>query len=471
MIWDANDSVRLWGSNDSRGYVYKAAYGYSSSTRFDYARTGNAPVLDAPYVVGYPARYWTSMNVVSLPPTQKFVANGANYIPQYAYSTISFSSGNSSANTITFFNVCGLVRLNLTKANTSISSISITTNTHICGDFSISTSYGSSGAPYYRDGYIPSTTYVGNGGNTVTLVCSTPQSISSGKDFNIYMPAGTYSQFEIVITTTNNRTITKRANSSIVVGRSQITTITLNSFDLNYDDYNPPCLSGQFSVSAGTQVKFSSGNLQCVNSEWRFAVHQYDYLGSYSSTAKDLFGWSTETTDFGMSTSTDNSDYSGDFWDWGTAVNPGAASTPWRTLTDDEWTYLLSGRTNATNLWGMATINVDASTSVHGLVLLPDTWTAISTVPFAPRGSVNANQLSLSQWETMEANGAVFLPAAGNRNGTTLASTGANGNYWTATNDGTNKAYYMGFASATVSANRSGNRYSGRAVRLVQDAN
>lgn len=172
-----------------------------------------------------------------------------------------------------------------------------------------------------------------------------------------------------------------------------------------------------------------------------------------------------------MSTSTSNDDYAFDFWDWGTSINPGAASTPWRTMDDDEWTYLLSGRTNATNLWGMAAINVDASTTVHGLVLLPDNWTAIPTIPFAPRGSVNANQLSLSQWESMEANGAVFLPAAGNRNGTTLVSTGANGNYWTATNDGSNKAYYMGFASATASANRSGNRYSGRAVRLVQNAN
>lgn len=466
MYWDANDSVSVWGSNDSRRYIYKAAYGNSTTTRFDYARTGNAPILSAPYVVGYPARYWTSKNVVTLPATQKFVSNGANYIPQYSYTESSSSS--SSIPTMNFYNVCGLVRLNLTKPNTNISSVSITTNSPIYGDFSISTSYRYSGAPAYRYDYIPSTSYAGNGGNTVTLVCNTPQSINSSKNFNIYIPAGTYSQFEIIITTTDNRTITKRANSSIVVGRSQITTITLTANDLNFDVNS--CLNGLFSVSAGTQVKFSSGNLQCVNSEWRLATHQYDYLGSYSSTAWDLFGWSTENTDFGMATSTDNSDYSGDFWDWGTAINLGAASTPWRTLTDDEWTYLLSGRTNATNLWGMATINVDASTSVHGLVLLPDTWTAISTVPFAPRGSVNANQLSLSQWETMEANGAVFLPAAGNRNGTTLASTGANGNYWTSTNDGSNKAYYMGFASATVSANRSGNRYSGRAVRLVQNA-
>ena len=467
MYWDANDSVSLWGSNDSRRYVYKAAYGNSNTTRFDYARTGNAPMLSAPYVAGYPARYWKSENVVTLPATQKYVSNGANYIPQYAYMESSPSS--STTPSIHFFNVCGLVRLNLTKQNTNISSISITTNAPIYGDFAITRSRQYSGYPYYSYVYVPSTSYAGNGGNTVTLVCSTPQSIHSNKDFNIYVPAGTYSQFEIVISTTDNRTITKRASGSIVVGRSQITTITLTAQDLNFDVNS--CLDGLFSVSAGTQVKFSSGNLQCVNSEWRFAARQYEYLGSYSSTAWDLFGWSTETTDFGMSSSMDNSDYSNDFWDWGTAINPGAASTPWRTLTDGEWSYLLSGRTNATNLWGMATINVDASNSVHGLILLPDNWTAISTVPFSARGSVNANQLTLSQWESMEANGAVFLPAAGNRQGTTLSSTGVNGNYWTATNDGSNKAYYMGFATASVSANRSGNRYNGRAVRLVQNAN
>ena len=51
-----------------------------------------------------------------------------------------------------------------------------------------------------------------------------------------------------------------------------------------------------------------------------------------------------------MSTSTDNSDYSGDFWDWGTAINPGAANTPWRTLTDAEWTYYGEGKSELVSM-------------------------------------------------------------------------------------------------------------------------
>lgn len=459
MRWDVNDSVRLWGSDNSRGYLYKTTEGGRPRSEFVYARTGNAPILNGPYVIGFPARYWNTKNVVTLPATQKFVQNSAKDVPQYAY----VNSSTMSSTDVNFYNVCGLVRLNITRPNTNVSSISITTDSPIYGDFTVSTSSGSSNHGYSSS--IPTLTYSGNGGNTVTLNCATPQSINNGRTFNIYLPARNYSQFEISITTDDNRTFTKTANSSILVERSKITTITFTVDDFGY------VLSELFSVSPTTQVKFSSGNLQCVNNRWRFANHQFDYLGTYSSTSRDLFGWSTETTDFGMSTSTDNSDYSGDFWDWGTAINPGAANTPWRTLTDAEWTYLLSGRTNASNLWGMATITINSSTSVRGLILLPDDWVSVSGVPFAPRGSVNANQLTKGQWEEMETNGAVFLPAAGNRNGTTLESTGVNGNYWTATSASNTNAYYMGFASATPSANRSGGRHTGRAVRLVQDAN
>ncbi len=456
MHWDVNDSVRLWGSDNSQGYLYKTKTGGSQNSEFIYARTGNAPILNGPYAIGFPARYWNTKNVVTLPATQKYVANSAKDIPQYAF----VNSSVMSSALVGFYNVCGLVKLNLSDPGVSVTSVAITTDSPIYGDFNVSTAPGTSNHGYSNA--IPSLEYSGNGGNTVTLVCNTPQSIHNQKTFYIYIPAGNYSQFEITITTNDERTLTKRATNSILVERGKITTITLP-----LESY----IAYPFSVSANTQVLFSSGNLQCINGHWRFAAHQYDFLGTYSSNSWDLFGWSTEATDFGMSTSTTNDDYSGSFWDWGTAINPGAASTPWRTLSDDEWTYLLSGRTNATNLWGMATITIDASTTVQGLVLLPDNWTTISTIPFAARGSVNANRLSLSQWNQMETNGAVFLPAAGNRNGTTLASTGANGNYWTATSASNTNAYYMGFASATPSANRSGGRHTGRAVRLVQDAN
>ena len=443
MRWDVNDSVRLWGSDNSQGYLYKTTEGGSPRSEFVYARTGNAPILNGPYVIGFPARYWNTKNVVTLPATQKYAENSAKDVPQYAF----VNSSTMSSTVVGFYNVCGLVKLNLSDPGVSVTSVAITTDSPIYGDFNVSTAPGTSNHGY--SDAIPSLEYSGNGGNTVTLNCATPQSINNGRTFNIYLPARNYSQFEISITTDDNRTFTKTANGSILVERSKITTITFTVDDFGY------VLS-------------------------KFAANQYDYIGSATANTSigstagdiDLFGWSTAATKYGISTSTTSlSDYSGDFWDWGTAINPGAANTPWRTLTDAEWTYLLSGRTNASNLWGMATITINSSTSVRGLILLPDDWVSVSGVPFAPRGSVNANQLTKGQWEEMETNGAVFLPAAGNRNGTTLESTGVNGNYWTATSASNTNAYYMGFASATPSANRSGGRHTGRAVRLVQDAN
>ena len=85
MRWDVNDSVRLWGSDNSRGYLYKTTEGGRTRSEFVYARTGNAPILNGPYVIGFPARYWNTKNVVTLPATQKFVQNSAKDVPQYAY--------------------------------------------------------------------------------------------------------------------------------------------------------------------------------------------------------------------------------------------------------------------------------------------------------------------------------------------------------------------------------------------------
>ena len=74
-------------------------------------------------------------------------------------------------------------------------------------------------------------------------------------------------------------------------------------------------ISGKFSVSDGKQVYFSKGNLRYESSKWSFFDNQYDYYTSYSADAWDHFGWSTSATDYGKNTSTDNSDYSGNFVD------------------------------------------------------------------------------------------------------------------------------------------------------------
>ena len=209
---------------------------------------------------------------------------------------------------------------------------------------------------------------------------------------------------------------------------------------------------GCFSVSESKQVTFSPGNLQYhpANNQWRFAEHQWDYVGGsnegtiyengiksnnelISSTYNgwlDLFGWGTGNAP--TKSSTNDSDYQ-TFVDWGTNQIGSDAPNTWRTLTYDEWNYLRNGRPNASSLRGVAQVN-----GVNGLVFLPDNWTCPVGVTFKSgfhsSGGVDyyaAYQTFTSdQWSKLEAAGAIFLPAAGYRDYSSLSAAGSCGLYW-----------------------------------------
>jgi hypothetical protein len=243
---------------------------------------------------------------------------------------------------------------------------------------------------------------------------------------------------------------------------------------------NPSAGIGTFSVSADKQVTFSKGNLQYTQSTntWSFAENQYDYIGTDNviddelADKIDLFGWSTGATNFGVSTSTDwENGYSGSFIDWGTNQIGADAPNTWRTLTKDEWDYLLNTRTNASVLKGVAQVN-----GVNGLVFLPDNWTCPAGVTFksgfhSERGVdyYSAYQtFTVKQWSKLEAAGAVFLPASGRRGGSDVGNVGRGGFYWSATEIDSRNADYLYFSSDEANI-YSSVRYEGYSVRLVKD--
>ena len=246
----------------------------------------------------------------------------------------------------------------------------------------------------------------------------------------------------------------------------------------SYDE--TPCI-GTFSVSADKQVTFSKGNLQYTQSTdtWSFADNQYDYLGEANiaidadvlADKVDLFGWSTSSTNFGVSTSEVNGDYSGSFVDWSTNKIGNDAPNTWRTLSYDEWNYLLNTRTNASSLKGVAQVN-----GVNGLIFLPDNWTCPAGVTFKSgfhsESSVEAygqyQTFSADQWSKLESAGAVFLPAAGNRSGTNVRVVQDGGYYWSATEGNSDRAYYLYFDSDGAGMG-SYDRGYGHSVRLVKD--
>ena len=239
--------------------------------------------------------------------------------------------------------------------------------------------------------------------------------------------------------------------------------------------------SPYFSVSETKNVTFSSGNLQYhpANNQWRFAENQTDYIGDANSNCSstyngwlDLFGWSTGATNFGVSTSEDNNDYLGSFVDWGTNKIGNDAPNTWRTLSREEWEYLLNTRTNANSLHGVAQVN-----GVNGLIFLPDNWVCPAGVTFKS-GFHSSNGVdyyaayqtfTADQWSKLEAAGAVFLPAAGYRKGSAVNSVQNDGDYWSATEfyslDASCCLYFRSGRAPVSNAYR----YRGFSVRLVKD--
>ena len=260
----------------------------------------------------------------------------------------------------------------------------------------------------------------------------------------------------------------------------------------------PAYVPKPFTVAEGKQITFSGGNLQYTQSTqtWAFAEHQYDIIGADNTKGRteefdatygykrdgtalsdtiDLFGWSgsTGSAKWGIGTSIDNADYSGDFVDWGTNIDDG---NTWYTLTVDEWDYLLNERPDAAQLKGVARIQFGENKYANGLVLLPDNWTcpvgATLKSGFSNTYSVQAyadyQTFTSSDWQQLEAAGAVFLPASGYRDGASVGYVQNSGYYWSTVPNKSDCAYVFLFGTdGAYTDNYS--RYYGQSVRLVKN--
>ena len=237
-----------------------------------------------------------------------------------------------------------------------------------------------------------------------------------------------------------------------------------------------------FSVSSQRQVYFSPGNLQYRPNAttWRFASQQMDYIGSANQNASltydawiDLFGWSTHEgySYFGVSTDTAANYYSGRFNDWGCKRIGKDEADTWRTLTLDEWRFLLTSRKNCNALMACAQVM-----GVNGLILLPDDWKCPDGVTFKPGFYESEEKAGYGahlnyddvRWQAMEHAGAVFLPAGGFRCGRDTGNSQIDGFYWSSTANEENTAYCTYF-SAGKAEMRTEVRYYGHSVRLVRD--
>ncbi len=275
-------------------------------------------------------------------------------------------------------------------------------------------------------------------------------------------------------------------------------------------------LPGLFSVSATKKVYFSKGNLQYQASTktWRFAEHQYDYVGDESygnvyengvksnneNISKEYTGWIDlfscgnsgygETKPYGPKNLPGGS-IAGTNYDWGVynaIQNGGNQSGLWRAFTNSEWRYLIYTRTNASKLFGLAKVS-----NVEGMVILPDNFVVPSALTFVSGlSSYNQNVYQINDWKTLEEMGAVFLPAAGSIGSGSASGTvnewsflnismcytaGDNstrlGSYWTSSSYNSRSSYRFSFFSGNINKGSNGayaTKEGTLSVRLVQDA-
>lgn len=156
-------------------------------------------------------------------------------------------------------------------------------------------------------------------------------------------------------------------------------------------------------------------------------------------------------------------------YDWGVynaISNGGNKIGMWRTLTSSEWDYLFHARKNAQYLWSRGTVN-----GVRGIILLSDDFVKPASVTWTPAGKEwTANKFNAEQWEAMEIVGAVFLPAAGFRNGQNVYSVQIWVSYWSSTAHYSSNAYHLGISDdIRLYTTQDNVRFCGHSVRLVQD--
>ena len=267
-------------------------------------------------------------------------------------------------------------------------------------------------------------------------------------------------------------------------------------------------INGLFTINAeGNQVVFAQGNLQavCTSADgdastqetftWRFAEHQWDYIGgNYSggtitptgnnfidgsgsvsaAGTVDLFSWVGES-----SALTGVAAYGICLWgvggnnaadglksDWGNLFGD-----DWHALSKDEWDYIFNTRSTTSGVrYAKATVN-----GVAGVILLPDDWstsyytlasTNTSTAAFG------ANSINSTNWtNSLEAHGAVFLPAGGSRSFGNIYNQNAYGFYWSNSPDSEdgNKASLLIFHPGDLQTQYTENRGFGFSVRLVKN--
>ena len=524
-----NDHTPYWHNGDAVMVNSQSSLAISNASGGSAEIAGVTGSTDG-YRAVYPASLVTTDDITSsatipvdLPADQHFQWD-ATYgcqivqLPMGAYS--------NGGTTLQFRNLCSIVRVtvsNNTGDAMTLDNIRIETgSTNISGP-------GTATVSGSEDDAI----IVGNEGERyVDLSFSGEEqaTLTSGasRAYYIVVPPFQNNDVSIIVETATKRNIMQKNNVSLA--GNTIVTVTDNVTTMETD--NTGALRGGFTINAaGDRVRFAQGNLQynatgshavagggTATGTWRFAEHQYDALGLANMSNNtgytgwtDLFGWgasgyndpsdadqlyyepastaSTQQTNsgnnyYGYGPSLNNgtsTDLGGTNFDWGVynaISNGGNQPGLWRTLTKDEWVYLLNTRRSGVVIgneqharYCKAKIN-----NVRGLLIFPDDLTWPSGMPTSIYHLNSGDgvwsyttEFTMEQFTTLEDLGCVFLPCGGYRFTTQVNYADDNGAYASATHCDNRRDYQLLITGNSVTPGNILPRSYGLSVRLVQD--
>ena len=287
----------------------------------------------------------------------------------------------------------------------------------------------------------PDGSFSGSGTDGITIGGTT------GERYVTLIPTGTTDVLSVAFTgdATGGMTFANGIDANKFYGMKDAIAVTLEA-----------AFAPKFSVGENTTVEFSPGNLYWDGGAFRFEANQWSFESSWNASHVSHFFWSaTESVAYAQEYSDESASTSDVFFTNSSSFQvDGETAGTWRTLSKDEWRYLLIARSiDATKLRAWKELD---SGEHKGLVILPDGTDA----------SVMESITSTSHLATY---GAVFLPAAGYRYSTDMDDVGSDGYCWsgTPTEDRVDLAYHMYFHLGTAYTGYDFRDY-GYAVRLVR---
>lgn len=434
LLWQDGDQVSI------NGILYKAVVDEAAPASATLVRVNAADPDPEPvegiFTAVYPATL-AATEGLALPAVQTYNADcdlsGVN--PMYA----------ESADTeLSFSNLCGLFEFNI-EGEESLASIEISDS-----------ALGLSGAFTVVDNAAVLTEAAAAAAAGVTLDCGEEGvSLSGTPSFYVAVPAGEYSGLTIKLTAVDGKeqTITLKAGTTATIERNTVYPV---SFKASFSA--PAALSGIFSVSATKTVKFAKGNLFFDGTGWAVERNQYSSAEDWSTDHVSLFTW----TDNAYGSAAAYTATTSTTVDWGAAYceSNSLASGTWRTLSSDEWNYILNLRPVAE---GQArfTNTVNTPVTIDGIAC-----SGLFIYPDAYEGEAVSSSFT---WKTLADAGIVFLPAAGSRDGSDVSWNGQRGYYWASDSINSKIAYNLTFGVNYTQGFNAYGRDMGYSVRLVTE--